>query len=149
MNSGAAMRHYITVAVLSGMMLAAADPPKKGVAGDEAKLQGGWYVHDEINDGHEFWNSSGSKPDLVLEAGKLSLYGNPIGHYVIDPKQKTIDFMLEVGFDAGKTLLGIYKLEDGTLTICNVESPAKRPTDFTSPPGAKRYLTVYRRQPKR
>jgi uncharacterized protein (TIGR03067 family) len=50
----------------------------------------------------------------------------------LDPskKPKTIDMMLLTGADKGKTLLGIYAIEEDTLKICVAQPGRDRATEF-------------------
>ncbi|MGF1581526.1 MAG: TIGR03067 domain-containing protein [Gemmataceae bacterium] len=83
---------------------------------------------------------------LVMNKGKTRLYD---GLYVRDnsKKPKTLD----VTFTMAKKKIqwiGIYRLEDETLTVCGVPKGKKRPTDFTSKKGSARQLAVYKRVKK-
>ena len=66
----------------------------------------------------------------------------------IDPSQDPswIDFTYTEGADKGKASLGIYRIENGLLTICYAPNGDSRPTDFASEPGAKRTVASYTRQ---
>jgi uncharacterized protein (TIGR03067 family) len=59
----------------------------------------------------------------------------------------TIDLIPDGGPARGERVLGIYRFEDdGRLTICIADRGEPRPPDFTSPPGSKRTLQVFRRR---
>jgi uncharacterized protein (TIGR03067 family) len=135
--------------ILLAIMLLASDAPKQGAPEtDRARLQGKWYTWDEKSEDLIFI-SGGVYPSLAFEGDKLICYGVPAGRYTIDATKgpKTIDMIYEAAPLAGRTDHGIYKLEDGVLTICVAESPKPRPDDFTVPKGSKRRLTVYKRKP--
>jgi uncharacterized protein (TIGR03067 family) len=55
------------------------------------------------------------------------------GNYTLDPSKtpKTIDLDIKTGMDQGKKQLGIYKIEDGKLTVIVAASGSKdRPKTF-------------------
>jgi uncharacterized protein (TIGR03067 family) len=65
--------------------------------------------------------------------------------YKLDPakKPKTIDLT----FDDGKTVKGIYQLEEGSLKICVQKEPTgQRPTEFASQQGTTLWLIVLKRK---
>lgn len=126
---------------LIGLLIAATPP----ATDDSAKIQGGWYVHAQTTNGNEIESYSGAGPDWVFSGDRIRMYGKDAGTFRLDPSKdmKTIDI------NGPRVGVGIYKLEGDTLTICFVESPRSRPVEFTSPPGANRYLTAYRRTPKK
>lgn len=66
----------------------------------------------------------------------------------LDPSRDPswIDFTYTEGADKGKASLGIYRIENGLLTICYAPNGDSRPTDFASEPGTKRTLASYTRQ---
>ena len=50
------------------------------------------------------------------------------------------------GFTKGKKQLGIYELEGENFKASFAAPGAERPTDFTSKPGDKRTVSVWKRQ---
>jgi uncharacterized protein (TIGR03067 family) len=60
----------------------------------------------------------------------------------------TLDISYTEGDSAtkGQTALGIYKIEDGVLTICRAAPGKPRPTEFASPPGSGLTLMTYKRE---
>jgi uncharacterized protein (TIGR03067 family) len=90
----------------------------------------------------------------VIDGTKMEWYiGNPAPNMAatltVDPGKKTIDAKVTRGSLNGKTMLGIYKLEDGLLHICWAEIDGKRPEKFvtTKPGGGTFEYTVYSREP--
>jgi uncharacterized protein (TIGR03067 family) len=67
----------------------------------------------------------------------------------IDPTDNpaTIDITFSSGEVKGGTALGIYKIEDGVLTICRADPGQARPAVFSSDPGNGWTLMSYRREP--
>jgi uncharacterized protein (TIGR03067 family) len=57
----------------------------------------------------------------------------------------TIDVTPDGGADRDRAVLGIYRLEGDTLTICMAAAQADRPNAFESPAGSKRSVMVFRR----
>ncbi len=64
-------------------------------------------------------------------------------HPAVSPRQ--IDLIPDGGPERETVILGIYRFdEDGVLTICIADAGQPRPTAFSSPPGSKRNLQVFR-----
>jgi uncharacterized protein (TIGR03067 family) len=66
----------------------------------------------------------------------------------IDPTQTpmAIDLKFTEGSDKGKSALGIYKIDDGILTICRAGPGQARPTAFSSKPDSGHTLMTYKRR---
>jgi uncharacterized protein (TIGR03067 family) len=66
----------------------------------------------------------------------------------IDPTATpaTIDITFSAGEGKGATAQGIYKIEDGVLTICRSAPGKPRPKDFASEPGSGLTLMSYKHQ---
>jgi uncharacterized protein (TIGR03067 family) len=74
--------------------------------------------------------------------------------FVIDVSQtpKAIDLFPDGGPSRGQAVFGIYRFgSDGTLTMCVADVGQERPRQFSSEPGSKQNLQVFRpasREPK-
>lgn len=66
----------------------------------------------------------------------------------LDPGQspRAIDVSPDGGPTRGKWVLGIYKIENDTLTICMAGPDQPRPRDFKAEKGSKLTLMVLKRQ---
>jgi uncharacterized protein (TIGR03067 family) len=68
--------------------------------------------------------------------------------FSIDPskKPKTIDYQVSDGPTKGQKHLGIYELSGDTLKSCFGAHGSEHPIDFTSKPGDRRTLFVWKRE---
>ena len=88
-----------------------------------------------IYEGDQWWVK---KSDTTLQRGTLKV--NPA------MKPKTIDSTFADGPVKGMTLLGIYKFDGDTLTMCGTSSPMKdRPKEFATSPGSGLRLSILKR----
>jgi uncharacterized protein (TIGR03067 family) len=123
--------------------LAFAEEGKK----DLDKLQGTWVRVSVERNGKP-------APADELKNSKLTLKGDQYtlddgkekrtGTFKLDATKtpKTLDIISASGPNKGKTLKGIYKIEDGTFTYC-VAGPGKdRPTEFSAKEGSGHTLLV-------
>jgi uncharacterized protein (TIGR03067 family) len=103
---------------------------KKG----EAKLEGHWI-------GTSYKRGAGEvakdkvMTELVItrDAYEFPVGINRIskkGSYKLDAAKGTIDFVPDDGPAKGKTLLGLYKVEGDTLTLCFRSAGMERPTEL-------------------
>lgn len=112
--------------------------PAPGQAKDDAKelprLEGAWTAV-SWKRGEAEVGKDKVKTELVFTK---DAYEFPVGinrfskkgAYKIDPAKAAIDFTPADGAAKGKTLLGIYKIENGVLTLCFSSAGNDRPTEF-------------------
>jgi uncharacterized protein (TIGR03067 family) len=117
----------------------------------EDNLDGTWLIESYVVNGK-------AVPDEARKASKLVIRGETFefhsprgvrkGTFKIDSttKPKTMDVTPSDGTAKGKILLGIYVLESDTLTNSHLNSQTERPKDFSSKPGSRQTLIVYKRQ---
>jgi uncharacterized protein (TIGR03067 family) len=150
------------VLVLSAFWLcAAADPPQHDQeryqdsnAKDELKRQqGAWSVTSSIYDGQR------AAPELVSSIRRTvtddrvvwELNGKRFAGSKIaldsTREPKTIDVIPDEGPNRGEHVLGIYRLENDTLTICMAAPGKPRPSTFEAEKGSGCTLRTYPRAP--
>jgi RNA polymerase sigma-70 factor (ECF subfamily) len=139
-----------------GESAATAEPPQdKGQAGEKKPeedaaarelkaLQGDWKVVGLAEDGRKPATAEEMKGMRWTFKGSR-LYGcdprtksTDMGEVRLDPGKnpKHIDLVGTEGANKGKTLLGIYKREQGRLIICLRDPGKERPTEFTADAGS-------------
>src|SRR5437016_1725638 len=124
----------------------------EAVKKDLAQLQGEWVMVSGSADGQPM-------PDEMRKQMKRMCKGDEITVMMGDQrfikakitidlskKPKTIDYQMLDGFTKGKKQLGIYELEGDKFKSCFAAPGAERPTDFTSKPGDKRTVSLWKRQ---
>jgi len=123
------------------------------VAAGRRELTGTWQSVSYALDGKKASDDDMKKIQLVFDAdgntkalndGKIFIASST----KIDPTANpaTIDITFTSGEGKGETALGIYKIEDGVLTICRSAPGKARPAQFTSSPGSGLTLMSYRHQ---
>jgi uncharacterized protein (TIGR03067 family) len=133
--------------LLIGSLASADDAAKK----DLEKLQGNWVMQSSERDGKKLAEDrvkaftraiKGNDYKVTFEtdegAGELG------GTFALDTSHdpKWIDAKMKDGAMAGKTMLGIFKLEGDRQTVCFAEAGRDRPKAFDSKQGT---LTVWKR----
>ena len=124
----------------------------EAVKKDLAQLQGEWSMVSGSADGT-------AMPDAMRDTAKRVCKGDEttvmIGaqllmkaKFTIDPsrKPKTIDYQMIDGPTKGKKQLGIYQVAGDRAKFCFGSPGSERPTDFTSTPGDRRTLSVWKRK---
>jgi uncharacterized protein (TIGR03067 family) len=112
------------------------------VVSEKPELSGAWTAVAAQRDGASASELVGHRIEFegerfrILKAGAV-LFG---GRFTADPEKAPpeIDFMVDEGDAKGQTWLGIFKIENGTLTICDNEPDrtAPRQRDFAAPKGS-------------
>jgi uncharacterized protein (TIGR03067 family) len=134
--------------------LVAADSKEDASKKDVAAMQGDWACDRMERDGQKF-------PDEAAQAYFRTVKGNAYtvsrfkkavgkGTFTLDATKspKQIDITLADGPAKGKTVLGIYKIDGDTLTICNAGPGGKRPAEFKAPQKSGQTLAVWSREKK-
>jgi len=122
------------------------------IAAGRRELTGTWQSISYALDGKKASDDDMKKIQLVFDAegkttalndGKVFLASTT----KIDPTAPpaTIDIIFTEG-DGKGTALGIYKIEDGVLTICRSAPGKPRPAEFASNPGSGLTLMSYKHQ---
>ena len=141
------MRLYALVVLAVGLLVAA-DAADDAAEKELKKVQGAWRIVSVQRDekeqkpentvvtvsGDKFTTKSGEK---VIREGTLKL--NP------SAKPKATDATYTAGPDKGKTLKGIYVLEDVTWKICYSGPGEERPKAFPEKDGKAYLLLVLKR----
>ena len=105
-------------------------------------LEGAWTAIAAERDGTAAAELVGNRIEFTGDRFSIAKAGSVLfaGHATVAPQAvpAPIDFAIEEGAVKGQSWLGIFKIEDGTLTICdNAPNPqAKRPRDFAAPKGS-------------
>ena len=143
-------------ALLIGMATAAISvawaEDNEAVKKDLAQLQGEWSMASGSADGQPMPEEIRKQMKRVCKGDEATTTMNGQvfmkAKITIDPskKPKTIDYEMTEGFTKGKKQLGIYELDGDTFKSCFAAAGAERPTDFTSKPGDRRTVSVWKRE---
>jgi RNA polymerase sigma factor (sigma-70 family) len=118
---------------------------------DDEKIVGTWAIVSLEKGGQKAPEEDYKEAKLIFAAdGKLTAKlpkGEKGGTYKLGPAKKPK--AITITTEEGGTLLGIYKLEGDTLTVClGDENVNDRPTEFATKEGAKVALLVLKREKK-
>jgi uncharacterized protein (TIGR03067 family) len=139
---------YLTVLAL----LAAQDPKVEALKAEVARHQGTWRVVSSVREGKEAPQDVTRSIERVVDGDHVvwkrdgkNFAGTKV---VLDPTRspKAIDVIPEGGPYRDKRVLGIYRLEGDTLTICMAEADKERPKAFEAPEGSGFMLMKFERQ---
>lgn len=109
-----------------------AEEPEKVIEEEKTGIEGKWVgISEGTSQGWEF-TFSGNKIDIKTPSEDVWYKGTTKLNEKVDPK--TIDIIIKTASPEkymGKTSLGIYKIEENTLTIAvNEPGTSDRPADF-------------------
>jgi|SoiMethySBSTD1v2_1073268.scaffolds.fasta_scaffold181022_4 uncharacterized protein (TIGR03067 family) len=128
------------------------DPPKK-----EPTIVGEWTGESATSGGMALPVPQGGIKFTFTADGKLTVHeagggkGGEAGSYKIDPKATPAEIdLMPTTAGNGPTLLGIYKLDGDTLTMCFLPGGpgTERPKNFESPAGAQSIVMTFKRVKK-
>jgi uncharacterized protein (TIGR03067 family) len=126
----------------------AQDPAKQELE----KHQGSWLAVSFRRDGQETpaeivrtITRTVERDHIVWKRDGKSFAGTTV---VLDPGQDphAIDVIPDGGPSRGKRVLGIYKIEKDTLTLCMADPDQPRPRQFKAEKGSRHTLMVFKRQ---
>jgi uncharacterized protein (TIGR03067 family) len=129
----------------------AASGPGAEPAKNDNQLQGSWGLVSLQVNGQVVGVTNLKGAQLVIEETRYSfLLGDSrlVMTHVLNPAATpmTLDMAITEGPLSGKTFHAIYRLTNGTLTICrNVQPDQPRPSEFVSTPGSDLMVIVWRR----
>jgi uncharacterized protein (TIGR03067 family) len=133
------------VAILCVVRASAADDA------DLAPLQGSWKVESAKHGGEEMPADMRGKIVLEFKGNKVIAHeeGRPEdpADFSIDSSKSPKIITVKPQKNNSKEMVGIYKLDGESLTICMSEG-GDRPTTFDSPQGSKIMLIVLKREKK-
>jgi uncharacterized protein (TIGR03067 family) len=113
---------------------------------------GKWVIESVTRDGKEATALKGatrehSDGSYTITPAKDSKAPPSGGTYTVDASKSpiAIDMKAKGGTYEGKTLLGIVKVDGGTMTICFAEPGKERPAKFESAAGSGLVLSVQKK----
>jgi uncharacterized protein (TIGR03067 family) len=118
---------------------------------EDKTLGGRWAPESAAMAGKAFPDDVRKSILLILSKGGqyVSKIGDQAdeGTYTVDATKspKTIALVASKGPNKGKTILGIYELDKGTLRICCNMSGKAQPDKFESKPDTQLFLASYKR----
>jgi uncharacterized protein (TIGR03067 family) len=143
----------MNAAVLLGMVLAVGAPgDKDGPRKEPPSVVGEWDGEKAVRGGMERPMPEGGVKVTFTADGKLIFKEGTKdaaeGTYKVDAKKNPAEIDLTPPKEEG-TLVGIYKLDGDTLTIClSDKNSTDRPTKFESPDGTNVMLITLKRAKK-
>jgi uncharacterized protein (TIGR03067 family) len=149
-------RHAMRFQVLglmfaSALLMVAADDPKDAVKKEYDKFEGTWRMESVTVDGKPSPIEAFAEFRMTLKGEKFTTVtaeGKTDGTYKVDPSKspKTIDITFIGGQLDGQTMLGVYKLDGDTYTVClHAGGGKERPKELASKPGSGLVLEVLKR----
>jgi len=141
------MRACLVVVGLSGLVFAADDAKT-----EQKKLEGTWQLVSAVKDGKATPEEAVKKVRVVIKDGKHSVL------FDSKPAVKEIPFTIDPAKDPKQTvdtlpdgmeIKGIYKLEEGRLTMCYGAPKQDRPKEFAAKEGTGHTLAVWVREKKK
>ena len=115
-------------------------------------MQGEWSMVSGSADGFEIPAEMRPTARRICKGNETTVtFGTQLimqATFTVDPtkKPKAIDYQATDGPTKGETHLGIYEMEGDTIRYCFAAPDGERPADFTSKPGERRTLSVWKRK---
>jgi uncharacterized protein (TIGR03067 family) len=143
------MRWRILMLVAAGALVAAEgreDAAKK----DQERLQGTWKVESATKGGKQAPAERLKGMRLVVQGDKMTVSEGTMHEeatFTLAADQRPAAIDVKPSRASRRTILGIYRLEGDTLTVCWARD-GERPREFASPQGSDDILLVLKREKK-
>jgi uncharacterized protein (TIGR03067 family) len=117
----------------------------------QSDLEGAWTATAAERDGAAAPELVGNRIEFMGDRFSIAKAGAVLiaGRVTVAPQAvpAAIDFAIEEGAAKGQIWLGIFKIENETLTICDnaPDAKAKRPSSFAAPKGSGHVCLQFRR----
>lgn len=124
----------------------------EAIKAETEKFQGTWRLVSQEYKGMETPSKDLKDDSVIIQGDKMiGKHGQQVKQetvFQIEPTAtpKTIDLKTIKGVEVGKKVLGIYRLEKDTLTVCLSEKEGDRPQEFKAPRQTLRYVLVFKRE---
>ena len=144
------MKTRLIAVVAVGVLAAAASADDAAVKKELEKFTGSWQAVAVEHDGKKATEEQVKTVKLTVRGDKYTFQvGEQVieGTHKVDPSKspKQIDADRSKGPDAGKTLRGIYELDDETFKVCFAPAEKDRPTSFATKEGEGQRLMTFKR----
>ena len=142
----------MTTSLLVGLAILVAAPDKKAPAKEPPTIVGEWAAESSTRGGKPDNPPAGTTITFTADGKVLFKEGADKkaeeGTYKADPKKTPAELdVVPPTAEKGPTILGIYKIEGDTLTIC-LTMGSDRPKDFAAPAGTEVMLVTCKRAKK-
>ena len=148
------MKQFCSLVVLlavSSFLLADKDKDNdKAVKKELVKFEGTWKIESMVIDGKEAPPEVFKEAKLVCKGDQFTMtHGDVVykGTFKVDPskKPKEIDVTFTEGPEKGKTVKGIYEVDDETYKVCMSEDEKDRPKKLESKEGSGHVLEILKK----
>lgn len=142
------MKTYLVLAV---GLLVAADSGSDLATKERKRLEGTWTITSVVRNNNPLPEDRLKDARFVFQGERFTQQlGDKTlakGTFRLDlgTKPQTIDLTMSEGEEKGKTILGIYQLEDDVLMICGASPGGERPTEFAARDGIGHTLITCQR----
>ncbi len=144
------MRSLLTILTV-GALIAAAPAADEQTEKDQKALQGSWIVLTSEAYGEDSPAEEKEKLRVIFDNDMVRLKGareqDDLASYTLDASKspKQIDATIKEGESAGQTVKGIYKIEDGKVTMCWSMPGGERPSEFKTETGSETRMFVLKK----